>query len=201
MTNRIGIIGLGIMGGAFARNLAAGGWNVIGYDVDRQRNAEAKAAGVEIAHSAEAVAEAAPDIITSLPTPRAVLDTAEVIARANAKGRTVVEASTLDIQAGSVLGNVDFGGGSDVLSLSGNGIFRGTLSNSAALAVNLSSGSLLDVQTLGTVNLGSLNAGAGSSLGVTIALIMWVYYSAVVFVVGANVVRVLEQRRGHRAEV
>jgi membrane protein len=39
------------------------------------------------------------------------------------------------------------------------------------------------------------------SLGVTIALIMWVYYSAVVFVVGANVVRVLEQRRGHRAEV
>jgi membrane protein len=37
------------------------------------------------------------------------------------------------------------------------------------------------------------------SLGVTIALIMWVYYSAVVFVIGANVIRVLEERR--RVEV
>jgi L-threonate 2-dehydrogenase len=97
MNKRIGIIGLGIMGGAFARNLVGGGFSVIGYDTERQRNAEAKAAGVEIAHSAEAVAEAAPDIVLSLPTPRAVLDTAEVIARADAKGRTVVEASTLSL--------------------------------------------------------------------------------------------------------
>ena len=97
MDKRIGIVGLGIMGGAFARNLVAGGWSVIGYDVDGRRNAEAKAAGVEIAHSAEAVAEAAADIITSLPTPRAVLDTAAAIARADAKGRTVVEASTLSL--------------------------------------------------------------------------------------------------------
>ena len=97
MDKRIGIIGLGIMGGAFARNLAAAGWKVIGYDIDKARNAEAKAAGAEIAHSAEAVAETASDIITSLPKPQAVLDTAEVIARANAKGRTVVEASTLSL--------------------------------------------------------------------------------------------------------
>jgi membrane protein len=33
------------------------------------------------------------------------------------------------------------------------------------------------------------------SLGVTIALIMWVYYSAIVFVLGASLIRVLEQRR------
>jgi 3-hydroxyisobutyrate dehydrogenase-like beta-hydroxyacid dehydrogenase len=98
MDKRIGIIGLGIMGGAFARNLAGGGWSVIGYDVDATRNAEAKAAGVEIAHSAEAVAEAASDIITSLPSPRAVLDTADVIARAGARGRTVAEASTLALR-------------------------------------------------------------------------------------------------------
>jgi 3-hydroxyisobutyrate dehydrogenase len=97
MGNRIGIVGLGIMGGAFARNLVAGGWSVVGYDTDPARNAEAKAAGVEIAHSAEAVAETAADIVTSLPTARAVLDTAETIARASAKGRTVVEASTLSL--------------------------------------------------------------------------------------------------------
>ena len=97
MDKRIGIIGLGIMGGAFARHLAAAGWKVIGYDIEPARNAEAKAAGVEIAHSAEAVAEVAADIITSLPKPRAVLDTAEVIARANVKNRTVVETSTLSL--------------------------------------------------------------------------------------------------------
>jgi membrane protein len=33
------------------------------------------------------------------------------------------------------------------------------------------------------------------SLGVTVALIMWVYYSALVFVVGAALIRVLEERR------
>src|SRR5687767_5907889 len=95
MQGIIGVIGLGIMGGAFARNLAAAGWKVIGYDLDAGRNREARRAGVEIAHSAEAVAETAIDIITSLPSPRAVLDTAEIVARAGTAGRTVVETSTL----------------------------------------------------------------------------------------------------------
>ncbi len=31
--NVIGVVGLGIMGGAFARHLAKAGWQVIGYDV------------------------------------------------------------------------------------------------------------------------------------------------------------------------
>lgn len=39
------------------------------------------------------------------------------------------------------------------------------------------------------------------SLGVTIALIMWVYYSALVFVLGASVIRVLEERRQHGVAV
>jgi len=95
MQGIIGVIGLGIMGGAFARNLAAAGWKVIGYDLDEGRNREAMRAGVEIAHSAEAVAETAIDIITSLPSPRAVLDTSEIIARTGTAGRTVVETSTL----------------------------------------------------------------------------------------------------------
>jgi 3-hydroxyisobutyrate dehydrogenase-like beta-hydroxyacid dehydrogenase len=85
------------MGGAFARNLVQSGWRVIGYDVDARRNAEAEAAGAEIAHSAEAVAEVAADIILSLPTARAALDTAGVLAGANVKDRTVVEASTLSL--------------------------------------------------------------------------------------------------------
>ncbi|HYA73589.1 MAG TPA: NAD(P)-binding domain-containing protein, partial [Roseiarcus sp.] len=29
----VGVVGLGIMGGAFAENLLAAGWRVIGYDI------------------------------------------------------------------------------------------------------------------------------------------------------------------------
>ena len=97
MDKRIGVIGLGVMGGAFARHLAGAGWEVIGFDIEADRNREARAAGVESAHSAEEVAEMAGDVITSLPTARAVLDAATVIARATPPARTVAETSTLSL--------------------------------------------------------------------------------------------------------
>ncbi len=123
MDKRIGIIGLGIMGGAFARNLAAGGWKVIGYDIDAARKAEAKAAGVKIAASAEAVAKAAKDIITSLPTPRAVLSTARLIAKAKAPKRTVIEASTLSLDDKTAFKDILAKGGHTALDcpMSGTG--------------------------------------------------------------------------------
>jgi putative dehydrogenase len=95
MQGTIGIVGLGIMGGAFARNLVAGGWKVVGCDIDETRCAEARSAGVEIVRSADAVSAAAGDIITSLPTAAAVLDTARAVAGAKASRRTVIEASTV----------------------------------------------------------------------------------------------------------
>lgn len=75
---------------------------------------------------------------------------------------------TLDIQAGSVSGKVDFGGGSDLLSLTGASAFHGTLANSSGLAVGVGTGSTLDVQNLGTVDLASLTTGSGSAIGVTV---------------------------------
>ena len=95
MSRTIGVVGLGIMGGAFAKNLVAAGWRVIGCDLEPARCGEARAAGIDIVDGAAAVAEAAGDIITSLPTPKAVLETARIIAGANGKCRTVVETSTL----------------------------------------------------------------------------------------------------------
>lgn len=77
-------------------------------------------------------------------------------------------ADTLDVQAGGVFGKVDFGGGADVLNLTGGSTFSGTLANSGGLAVNIGNGSTFDVTTPGAVSLGSLNAGAGSTLGVSI---------------------------------
>jgi len=63
----VGIIGLGIMGGAFARNLKSAGWRVVGYDVSAARCKELARAGVEIAKDVGALAGAVPVIITSLP--------------------------------------------------------------------------------------------------------------------------------------
>jgi 3-hydroxyisobutyrate dehydrogenase-like beta-hydroxyacid dehydrogenase len=93
----VGVIGLGIMGGAFAKNLAAGGWRVVGYDISAARRREAQRAGVEIASSAADVAGKVPTVLTSLPKPQALMDTARAIAAAKLKGKVIVEMSTFAI--------------------------------------------------------------------------------------------------------
>ena len=56
MEREIGIIGLGIMGGAMARNLLEAGWRVVGYDPDKSVAASLARDGVEIAEDTAAVA-------------------------------------------------------------------------------------------------------------------------------------------------
>jgi 3-hydroxyisobutyrate dehydrogenase-like beta-hydroxyacid dehydrogenase len=90
----IGVIGLGIMGGSFAKNLASGGWRVIGYDVSGAARKAAQRAGVELASSAIDVAEKAPIVLTSLPKPQALIDTARAIAAVKLPRKTIVEMST-----------------------------------------------------------------------------------------------------------
>jgi 3-hydroxyisobutyrate dehydrogenase-like beta-hydroxyacid dehydrogenase len=93
----VGIVGLGIMGGAFARNLLAAGWRVIGYDIDPARRRVLARAGVESAPDVGTLAAKAPAIITSLPKPSALMATARAIAAARVKPRVIVEASTFTI--------------------------------------------------------------------------------------------------------
>jgi L-threonate 2-dehydrogenase len=92
---QVGIVGLGIMGGAIARNLAAKGWHVVGFDTSAERRDEARDNGISLASSTMDVAAKAEIILTSLPSPAAVhAVTAEIIA-AKAPKRIVVELSTL----------------------------------------------------------------------------------------------------------
>ncbi len=93
----VGVIGLGIMGGAFAKNLAAAGWRVIGYDISAARRREAARAGVTIARNAADVAVQAPTILTSLPKPQALIDTARAIDAAKLPRKVIVEMSTFAI--------------------------------------------------------------------------------------------------------
>jgi putative dehydrogenase len=94
----VGVIGLGIMGGAFARNLAADGWRVMGFDPSKEAAAAAKRAGVELAKSATEVAQKAQIILTSLPKPAALQATARELAAAKLPKRTIVEMSTFMIE-------------------------------------------------------------------------------------------------------
>jgi len=93
----VGVVGLGIMGGAFAENLLAAGWRVIGYDIAPARRRALARRGAEIAADAGEVARKARTIILSLPKPAALASTAAAIAAAGVPRRVVVEASTFTL--------------------------------------------------------------------------------------------------------
>jgi 3-hydroxyisobutyrate dehydrogenase-like beta-hydroxyacid dehydrogenase len=94
---KVGVVGLGIMGGAFAQNLAAAGWRVVGYDIDPARCRALARKGVEIAPDAASLAAAVPLIITSLPKPSALDVTVKAIVGAGLPRRVIVEASTFTL--------------------------------------------------------------------------------------------------------
>ena len=94
---KVGVVGLGIMGGAFAQNLVAAGWRVVGYDVDPARRRAMARAGVEIAPDVKTVAAAVSTIITSLPNPAALEATVKAIIDARVRPLVIVEASTFTI--------------------------------------------------------------------------------------------------------
>ncbi|MFL6796239.1 MAG: NAD(P)-dependent oxidoreductase [Xanthobacteraceae bacterium] len=94
---KVGVVGLGIMGGAFARNLVQSGWQVLGFDVDPQRRRAMARAGVAIAGDAKEVAAGVPTIITSLPKPSALRATVKAIVADRLPRRVIIEASTFTL--------------------------------------------------------------------------------------------------------
>lgn len=98
MKGTVGIVGLGIMGGAIARNLATAGWHVLGFDIDAKRCAALTDVGVQACVDVVALAREAPVVLCSLPSPAASLATANAIAAAGVERRVVIEASTLALK-------------------------------------------------------------------------------------------------------
>ncbi len=64
----VGIVGVGLLGSAVAEVLLKAGYQVLGYDVVRERLAALEALGGKTAHSAAEVARSAPAVFTILPT-------------------------------------------------------------------------------------------------------------------------------------
>ena len=88
----IGFIGLGNMGAPMAKNLAAAGHRVSGYDP-----AGTTAEGVTIAQSAEAAATGADVVITMLPNGQIAQSVAEQALPVMGKGTVLLDCSTIDV--------------------------------------------------------------------------------------------------------
>jgi putative dehydrogenase len=102
MRQKIGMIGLGIMGSAMSSNLLKAGFSVVGYDIVPELvEALVKKGGVR-ATSCREVAASSDVIITSLPSVEALQ---EVVSGENGllagarKGQCVIETSTLPLKA------------------------------------------------------------------------------------------------------
>ena len=91
---KIGFVGLGNMGAPMAANLVAAGHEVTGFDV-----AGVKVEGVRTAATAAQAAEGADVVITMLPDGNILRQVAAQVLPAMAKGTTLVDCSTVDVDS------------------------------------------------------------------------------------------------------
>jgi 3-hydroxyisobutyrate dehydrogenase-like beta-hydroxyacid dehydrogenase len=95
----VAVIGLGIMGGAIARNLVAAGFAISGFDIDSARMNTLAAERIAVRGSAAEAAQGADLLLTSLPSVAALDDTVASIAENPQPGQILAELSTLPIEA------------------------------------------------------------------------------------------------------
>jgi 3-hydroxyisobutyrate dehydrogenase-like beta-hydroxyacid dehydrogenase len=97
MSDRIGIIGLGLMGSAFSHHLLASGFKVRGFDIDEKRGRELHERGGTPVESPAAAASGARFVLTSLPSSdivREVVLGPNGVAQGAAPGLVIADAST-----------------------------------------------------------------------------------------------------------
>jgi len=74
MNGKVGMVGVGVMGFAMARNLRQAGFDVVGYDPAPGARERLAGIGGTIVEAPRLVAEACPTIILSLPSAKALAD-------------------------------------------------------------------------------------------------------------------------------
>lgn len=145
---RVGFLGLGIMGSAMAGNLMKAGFEVHGFDPTTKARQHFKAAGGHVSKDATDLVRSVQVVITSLPNAAALIDTANVLARAGRKGLLVIETSTLDVK--------DKEAARDVMAAKGVVLLDCPLSGTGAQAVRkdltvYASGPAADIRRLAPV--------------------------------------------------
>jgi L-threonate 2-dehydrogenase len=100
MDQTVGLVGIGIMGTAMAKNLREAGFSVVGYDPVPAAGGRLKELGGKAVSSAREVAEMAPIMLMSLPHADALKDAIDGpngIAKAAGTGQIAIECSTLPL--------------------------------------------------------------------------------------------------------
>lgn len=95
----VAVIGLGLMGGAIARNLAEAGFAMSGFDVDAGKMEALAHHGVRRSNSAAGAVGGAQIAFTSLPSVEGLDDTVAQLVAAPQPGLIVLEVSTFPIAA------------------------------------------------------------------------------------------------------
>jgi 3-hydroxyisobutyrate dehydrogenase-like beta-hydroxyacid dehydrogenase len=103
-SDRLGFIGLGLLGAALAERALAGGLEVMGYDVDESRRLNLRALGGRPLGSAGAVAECCRRLFFVLPDDRVSRDVLNEIGPALVPGTILLDATTGDADATAALG-------------------------------------------------------------------------------------------------
>jgi 3-hydroxyisobutyrate dehydrogenase-like beta-hydroxyacid dehydrogenase len=124
MSEAIGVIGLGVMGSAMARNLIAAGHEVLGYDIDPAKSSRLEDMGGEPVHSAAEVSSIAELVVFSLPTTDALATVAGEVAETGPEGLVCLETGTFPLADKEAARRVLAGSGIDLLDtpLSGTGL-------------------------------------------------------------------------------
>jgi 3-hydroxyisobutyrate dehydrogenase-like beta-hydroxyacid dehydrogenase len=99
MSERVGVIGLGVMGSAMAANLVAAGHQVRGFDVDSEKVAALVAAGGIGGESAGQVAAGSDLVVFSLPTTSALEAVVHEVAANAHDGLICLETGTFPLDA------------------------------------------------------------------------------------------------------
>lgn len=99
MDKKIGFIGLGAMGKPMAKNLLKANFSLVVYDVRKEPVEELSQMGAAPANSPKEVGESCDVVITSLPTPSAVVEVIlgeEGVLKGMREGGIIIDTSTID---------------------------------------------------------------------------------------------------------
>ena len=99
----LGLIGIGLLGNVLAERLLAGGFTVLGYDLDPDRQSAFSRAGGTPAPDAATVLAACPRVLLSLPSHREVTALLEAQSAALPPGLIVIDTTTGDPAAAELL--------------------------------------------------------------------------------------------------
>ena len=118
---RVGVIGLGIMGGAMSANLLTADFEVYGYDTDAER--QRSFAGTGLSSAAE-VASRSDVVLLSLPSGEALSEVAEQIAAAGATGAAGTTAAGATAAGATAAGAMGAGAAEGATGAAGAGFDR-----------------------------------------------------------------------------